>query len=66
MKIIEGWGTGLGLGRIRNSCGEYGLKDPLTDEYGDGVRVVFFRKTIRANRKEDNGDVTGRNFHFGE
>lgn len=56
----------MGLGRIRNSCGEYGLKDPLTDEYGDGVRVVFFRKTIRANRKEDNGDVTGRNFHFGE
>lgn len=35
------------------------LKEPLIDEFGDGFRVVFFRKTIRANQKEDNGDATG-------
>lgn len=34
MKLIEAWGTGPG--RIRNSCREYGLKEPVIDEFGDG------------------------------
>lgn len=55
MKIIEAWGTGLG--RIRNSCREYGLKDPVIDEFGDGFRVVFFRKGISENRTE--GEKSG-------
>jgi len=33
MKIIEAWGTGLG--RIRNSCKEYGLPEPVIEESGD-------------------------------
>lgn len=50
MKLIEAWGTGLG--RILNSCREYGLKEPIIDEFGDGFRVVFFRKKIEANQEE--------------
>lgn len=42
MKIIEAWGTGLG--RIRNSCKEYGLPEPVIEESGDGFRVIFYRK----------------------
>ncbi len=50
MKLIEAWGTGLG--RIRNSCREYGLKEPVIDEFGDGFRVVFFRKEMEENQDE--------------
>ncbi len=42
MGIIEAWGTGLG--RIRKSCREYGLEEPGIEEFGDGFRVVFYRK----------------------
>ena len=45
MKLIEAWGTGPG--RIRNSCREYGLTAPVIDEFGDGVRAVFFRKKLK-------------------
>lgn len=50
MGIIEAWGTGLG--RIRRSCQEYGLKEPVIEEFGDGFRVIFFRKGA-AGREED-------------
>ncbi len=50
MKLIEAWGTGLG--RIRNSCREYGLKEPVIDEFGDGFRVVFFREEMEENQDE--------------
>ncbi len=49
MKIIEAWGTGLG--RIQNSCREYGLKEPVIEEFGDGFRVIFYRKVINADQK---------------
>lgn len=42
MGIIEAWGTGLG--RIRKSCREYGLKEPIIEEFGDGFRVILHRK----------------------
>lgn len=42
MGIIEAWGTGLG--RIKKSCHEYGLKEPLIEELGNGFRIVFYRK----------------------
>ena len=49
MKLIEAWGTGLG--RIQNSCREYGLKAPAIEEFGDGFRVVFYRKVINEEQK---------------
>jgi len=48
MKIIEAWGTGLG--RIRNSCKEYGLPDPVIEESGDGFRVISYRKTANTGQ----------------
>ena len=51
MGIIEGWGTGLN--RIRKSCREYGLKDPVITESGNGFLVVFFRKAVDEKRNGD-------------
>lgn len=48
MKIIEAWGTGLG--RIRSGCAEYGLKEPTIEEFGDGFRVIFYRKVVSADQ----------------
>lgn len=42
MKIIEQWGTGIP--RIINQCKEYGLPEPLFEEFGDGIKVTMFRK----------------------
>ncbi|MDE7353401.1 MAG: hypothetical protein K2O06_10170 [Acetatifactor sp.] len=52
MKIIEAWGTGLG--RIRNSCREYGLPEPIIEESGDGFRVIFYRKAVHVDRNVGN------------
>ena len=51
MGIIEGWGTGLN--RIRKSCREYGLKDPVITESGNGFLVVIFRKAVDEKRNGD-------------
>lgn len=48
MGIIEGWGTGLE--RIQKSCREYGLKKPIIEEFGNGFRVVLFRKTVNESQ----------------
>ena len=50
MGIIEGWGTGLN--RIRKSCREYGLKDPVITESGNGFLVVFFRKAVDEKQRQ--------------
>lgn len=57
MKIMEVWGTGLG--RIRNSCREYGLKEPTIEEFGDGFRVVFYRKVVDAGQSMVSDIVEG-------
>jgi predicted HTH transcriptional regulator len=46
MHIVEAWGTGLP--RIINRCKEYGLPDPLFEEFGDGFKVTIFRKVSNA------------------
>lgn len=42
MHIVEAWGTGIP--RIISRCKEYGLQEPLFEEYGDGFKVTIFRK----------------------
>lgn len=42
MHIVEAWGTGIP--RIINRCREYGLPEPLFEEFGDGFKVTMFRK----------------------
>jgi predicted HTH transcriptional regulator len=46
MHIVEAWGTGLP--RIINRCKEYGLPNPLFEEFGDGFKVTLFRKVSNA------------------
>lgn len=53
MHIVEAWGTGLP--RIINRCKEYGLPDPLFEEFGDGFKVTIFRKVSNGSEKVSNG-----------
>ncbi len=43
MKIVEGWGTGLP--RLFRQCRERELPEPSFKEYGDGIKVVIYRKS---------------------
>ncbi len=43
LKIVEGWGTGLP--RLFRQCRERGLPEPSFKEYGDGIKVVIYRKS---------------------
>jgi hypothetical protein len=52
MHIVEAWGTGLP--RIINRCKEYGLPEPLFEEFGDGFKVTLFRKVSNAPEKISN------------
>lgn len=52
MHIVEAWGTGLP--RIIIWCKEYGLPEPLFEEFGDGFKVTIFRKVSNALEKVSN------------
>lgn len=65
MGIIEAWGTGLG--RIRKSCKEYGLKEPVIEEFGDGFRVIIY-KNVMSDVKggtESNTETTKNSTEMG-
>lgn len=49
MHIVEAWGTGIP--RIINRCNEYGLPAPIFEEFGDGFKVILFRKISSAAQK---------------
>lgn len=49
MHIIEAWGTGIP--RLYNRSAEYGLPEPLFEEFGDGIKVTMFRKVSNAQDK---------------
>jgi predicted HTH transcriptional regulator len=55
MHIVEAWGTGLP--RIINRCKEYGLPDPMFDEFGDGFKVTLFRKVSNEPVKVSNEPI---------
>lgn len=44
MHIVEAWGTGIP--RIISNCKDYGLREPLFEEFGNGFRVVMYRKGV--------------------
>lgn len=52
MHIIESWGTGIP--RLYNRCAEYGLAEPLFEEFGDGIKVTMFRKVSNDSGKVSN------------
>ena len=49
MHIVEAWGTGIP--RIINRCKEYGLPEPLFEEFGNGFKVTLFRKASSTSKK---------------
>ena len=62
MHIVEAWGTGLP--RILNRCKEYGLPDPLFEEFGDGLKVTLFREVRIASDKMSEVNCTPCQGHF--
>lgn len=46
------WGTGIP--RLYNRCAEYGLSEPLFEEFGDGIKVTMFRKVSNTQEKVSN------------
>lgn len=52
MHTVEAWGTGLP--RIINRCKEYGLPEPLFEEFGDGFKVSLYRKVSNAPENVSN------------
>lgn len=59
MKLIEAWGTGLP--RLYRSCREMGLKEPVFEEFGDGIKVIIFRKQVSGGKNGGNPDANGDN-----
>ena len=58
MHIIESWGTGIP--RLYNRSAEYGLPEPLFEEFGDGIKVTMFRK-VHNDVKQVNIDEVQEN-----
>lgn len=52
MHIVEAWGTGIP--RIINRCNEYGLPEPVFEEFGNGFKVILFKKVSNAPKKVSN------------
>ena len=59
MHIVEAWGTGLP--RIINRCKEYGLPDPLFEEFGDGFKVTMFRKPTNQTNQSNQSNQPNNN-----
>ncbi len=57
MKIVEAWGTGIP--RIISRCKEYGLKEPLFEELGDGFMVTMFRKPTNQTNQSNQTNQLG-------
>lgn len=49
MQIVEAWGTGIP--RIINRCKEYGLPEPVFEEFGNGFKVILYRKVSSTPEK---------------
>ena len=61
MHIIESWGTGIP--RLYNRSAEYGLPEPLFEEFGDGIKVTMFRKVSSSAQKvSSNNKKAGSTF----
>lgn len=52
MHIVETWGTGIP--RIISRCREYGLREPEFEEFGDGFKVILYRKVVNESLKVSN------------
>lgn len=64
MHIVEAWGTGIP--RIINRCNEYGLPEPGFEEFGNGFKVVLFKKVSNAPKKVSNASEKVKEFGPGK
>lgn len=56
MHIVEAWGTGIP--RIIKSCKQYGLQEPVFEEFGDGIKVTVYRlHTSKASEQSNERTV---------
>ena len=49
---------GIVILRLYNRCAEYGLSEPLFEEFGDGIKVTLFRK-VGSSAKKVSSKVLG-------
>ncbi len=60
MHIVEAWGTGIP--RIIKSCKQYGLQEPVFEEFGDGIKVTVYRlHTSKASEQSNKRTVEQAN-----
>lgn len=64
MHIVEAWGTGIP--RIINRCNEYGLPEPVFEEFGNGFKVILFKKVSNASEKVSNASEKVKGFGPGK
>ena len=44
---VEAWGTGIP--GVITSCKQYGLQEPVFEEFGDGIKATVYR--LQANSR---------------
>ena len=50
--FTKAWGTGIP--RMINRCKEYGLREPVFEEFGDSFKVTMYRKVSNALQRIGN------------
>jgi predicted HTH transcriptional regulator len=50
MHIVEAWGTGIP--RIIKSCKQYGLQEPVFEEFGDGIKATVYRLQATSDKQQ--------------
>ena len=59
MHIVEAWGTGIP--RIIKSCKQYGLQEPVFEEFGDGIKATVYRlQAAKASNKRQKQATSGK------
>ena len=60
MHIVEAWGTGIP--RVITSCKQYGLQEPVFEEFGDGIKATVYRlQATKASDKRQKQAASGKN-----
>lgn len=59
MHIVEAWGTGIP--RVITSCKQYGLQEPVFEEFGDGIKATVYRlQAAKASNKRQKQTTSGK------
>lgn len=60
MHIVEAWGTGIP--RVITSCKQYGLQEPVFEEFGDGIKATVYRlQAAKASDKRQKQATSDKN-----